>query len=115
VVRREAEQLGEQDRLIARRAGTAKPEEAAEAVAVGAALLTKVLLAAGVALEEPVGKQIGAAFELGDQRCRVGDGEVDLAEAVGALPTRIRAEASATRWQAGPADGAAWLGASGGL
>jgi hypothetical protein len=29
VVRLEAEQLGEQDRLIARRAGTAKPEEAA--------------------------------------------------------------------------------------
>ncbi|HET7516393.1 MAG TPA: hypothetical protein VFN05_01605, partial [Actinomycetes bacterium] len=65
VTRLEAEQLGEQDRLLARRAGAAKPEEAAEAVAVGAALLAEVLLAARGALEEPVGEQLGAAFELG--------------------------------------------------
>jgi hypothetical protein len=64
VLRLQAKQLGEQDWLIARRAGTAKPEEAAEAVAVGAALLAEVVLAACGALEESVGQQRGAAFEL---------------------------------------------------
>ncbi len=83
----EAEQVGQEDRLVAVRAGTTQAEGPAEEPAVGAAAFADQALTAAWALVDGVGDQRPALLELPTQHPEIGGLGV-MAEAVGALLAR---------------------------
>ena len=107
------QQVGEQDRLVAAWAGAAGAEGAAEAVALGAALLAQEACAARGAFVDRVSGERSSTSEIGGQRGELGRRDGDLAQSVGALFAVDRAIAS-TDVAGGPAhvgqrrSGSAW-------
>src|SRR5438093_3850567 len=90
-----AEQLGDEDRLVARWARPGEAERAAEAVAVGAAALAEGALAAQRAFVDGVGDPFAQTGELGGEGGEVRVGRAGLAEPVGALLAGVGAVAGA--------------------
>src|SRR3954452_15002850 len=109
------QQGSEQDGLVAAWAGATGTEGAAEAVALGAALLAQEALAARGAFVDRVGDECASPSEISGQSVEVGRRDGDLAQSIGALFAAARAIAGAGAWQWPGARGAAPIGIDLGL